>query len=235
MTKLEIDGDQLEKDYWDKFIRDKFPSYEPFWLKRVFVLRKEGSIDYKSNAELAKDNKGEYNIDIAQLSYSVLRNLIQAWKILQKLEGDPKTTLKDIYVDQVDLMIEGMTRLVGADDNISELLEKLSKPNSYKPFVRLSSRNARETWIKQRGTVEITEIRYYRNYLVHDTLPPHILELNKRACFPKIGMQDKYRDWRSVTNGLTSVTKDDFDPANRIFRSAWDATISYIEKELSKY
>jgi len=234
MVKIEIDGDQLEKDYWNRFIRDKFPSYEPFWLKRVFILRKEGLIYYRSNAELAKDNKGDYDIDVAQLSYSVLRNLIRAWEIFQKLEADPKTVLKDIYVEPDDLMIEGMTRLVGTDDNVSELLEKLSKPGCYKPFDRLDSEKAGKAWRNQRREVALEEIRKYRNYLVHNPLPPKIFELNSRACFPKIGVQDKYKDWRSVTDGLTSA-KNDFDPANRIFGPAWDATIGYVEKELSKY
>lgn len=234
MAKIETDGDQLEKDYWDKFVKDKFPSYEAFWLKRVFTIRREGSFDYKSNVELAKDNKGEYDVDVAQLSYSALRHLIRAWEIFQKLEAEPKSVIRDIYVDQVDLMIEGMTRLVGADDNASELLEKLSKPNRYRPFDRSDSKKARKAWLDNRAKSVVDDIRSYRNALVHNPPPFQIFELNNRACFPRIGTQDKYRDWRNVTDGLESA-KNDFDPANRIFGPAWDATIGYIEKELSKY
>ena len=38
---LKDHGDQLEKYYWDKFVRDKFPSYEIFWAKIAVKLRKK--------------------------------------------------------------------------------------------------------------------------------------------------------------------------------------------------
>lgn len=123
MVKLIDVGDQFEKDFWPKFINNKFPSYESFWQKYTLPLRENGSINFKN--ELAPElGKIDQNIHVAQLNYGVLRHLIRCFQILESI----KTTF---HFGQYDLFVEGISRLVGALDNSDEILARLKWPNEY--------------------------------------------------------------------------------------------------------
>ena len=52
MAQLVIDGDQFEKDFWSKFIKDKFSSYETFWLKYTLPLREDKIINLLEKLEI---------------------------------------------------------------------------------------------------------------------------------------------------------------------------------------
>ncbi len=220
--RLAIDGDDLEKHFWSLFIQNKFPSYETFWIKFVVPLtNRPSNINFKSDKEL-KGSETKLDICIAQLNYSILRHLMRTLELLKALENS-------VEIDQqLNLLQEGIIRLVGAQDNAFELLEKKKNHSKYEAFK--DSSKAREKW-KRDTNSPLQHIRKYRNSLIHGRLLPGIMD-GKRLCMPEIGKQDKYLDWRLVTE-LTlerEEYKKDFISVLTILKNAWDETIDYLEK-----
>jgi len=142
MVRLIDVGDQFEKDFWPKFIQDKFPSYETFWQKYTLPLREDGSINFRNEPSPELGKIGQ-NIHIAQLNYGVLRHLIRCFQILETI----KTTY---HFGQYDLFVEGISRLVGALDNGDEILARLKWPNDYTEEavakIEGQARSARKRW-----------------------------------------------------------------------------------------
>lgn len=221
--RLAIDGDDFERYYWDLFIKDQFPSYEKFWLNFVVPLtNRPYNIDFKTDAGLAKINKSTLDLCIAQLNYSVLGHLARCFEVL-------KTLRDNTGIEQADLLLEGITRLVGAQDNAFELLERLNRPNCYDPFVKRDSKVARERW-QQDKKQPLQNIRNYRNSLVHGLQLPKIAD-GSRLCIPEIGKEDKYLDWRLITelSPEREEYKKDFISVLDILESTWNETIAYLE------
>jgi hypothetical protein len=85
------DGDDLEKTCFPLFLRDEFPSYETFWQQKVVPLtNRPENIYFKSNQDLAAISKGQKDICIAQLNYSVLNHLYAVYRLknIQRLTLD---------------------------------------------------------------------------------------------------------------------------------------------------
>lgn len=221
--RLSIDGDDLERRYWDLFIKDQFPSYESFWLKFVVPLtNRPDNINFKTDIELTKIGKSKLDLCIAQLNYSALLHLARCFEIIKTLEHNTG-------IEQSDLLVEGFTRLSGAQDNAFEMLERLNRPNCYEPFIKRKSELARKVW-QQDKKQPLQHIRSYRNALVHGLKLPIIVDGN-RLCMPDIGKEDKYLDWRLVTE-LTPEReeyKKDFISVLTILGNAWNQTIDYLE------
>lgn len=225
--RLATDGDQLEKDYWLLFIKNEFPSYEKFWLKFVAPLtNRPDNINFKTNGELAVLNKSEVDLCIAQLNYSTLRHLIRCFRVKELLTN---TFGMDKIDQQLDLLIEGLTRLVGAQDNAFELLERIKNPNGYTPFTEKPGDKARKKW-KEDNNFPLQSIRNYRNGLIHGRLLPGIVD-DQRLCLPAIGKVDSYLDWRLITqpSSQTEEYKKDFISVLTILESAWNETVTYLE------
>lgn len=232
-TRLSIDGDDLERHYWGLFIKDQFPNYESFWLKFVVPLtNRPDSVYFKADAELKKIGKNKSDLCIAQLNYSILRHLIRAFEILKALENP-------IGMDQqLNLLQEGIVRLVGAQDNAFELLERFSNPKEYRPFEEGAGEKARrKKYDKKSKGYPLQQIRDYRNSLVHGRLLPGIMDGN-RLCLPKIGKENLYLDWRIVTDfsniSKREKAKKNFFSVLNILTSAWRETIEYLENNWKK-
>ncbi len=120
---LSSDGDLIEREYYAKFIADRFPSYEAFWEGFVVPLtRRPKNVQLKDDRELAQIGKGPHDVCIAQLHYSILLHLVRAYK----------TNLhRDITADQV---LFGLTAICGAQDQAFELLERYRSPTEYRPW-----------------------------------------------------------------------------------------------------
>ncbi len=227
---LEKDGDQLEKVYWPLFIKNEFPSYEKFWIKWVVpVTGRPKHINFRTTDELLAIGKSDSDVYNAQLFYSTLRHLIRSYQILSEL-----TSAVDVE-RQLSLITEGFARLIGAQDNIFELLERINKPRNYQPFPDGSTaKKVRNQWITVHNPLK--DIRNYRNYLVHGIMPPAIID-NQRLCLPDIGKELDYLDWRKITQLWVNRTdevkiKADFISVLGILQKAWDKTISYIEDQI---
>lgn len=230
MVRLIDMRDQFEKDFWPKFIRDEFPSYESFWQKYTLPLLENGSINFK-NEPTPEREKIDRNIHIAQLNYGVLRHLIRCYQILESLE----TTY---HFGQYDLFIEGVTRLVGALDNSDEILARLKWPSDYNETstkkIECEARKARKRW---RDYIEdpLQKIRNYRNRIIHGSPLSVIIndDQNKSICLPQVGKESLYMDFRLVTNNLPEFAdyKNDFFPVLRILKELWEETVKYAEEK----
>ena len=216
-------GDAFERHYWDLFAKDQFPSYEKFWSKFVAPLtNRPNNIDFKTDVELTKINKGASDICIAQLNYSILKHLAQCWHILRDLKNNAG-------LEQIDLLTEGFARLVGAQDNAFELMERLNNQSNYLSFVELDGKKARDKYKKAHNN-PLQHLRSYRNSLLHGRLLPGILYGN-RFCLPNMGKEDLYLDWRLVTHlsPRREEYKKDFVSVLTILEKAWNETINYLE------
>lgn len=222
--RLAIDGDDFERYYWGLFIKDQFPSYETFWLKFVVPLtNRPDNIHFKTDVELAKINKSELDLCISQLNYSIFKNLARCFDVIRTLVGAKK-------MEQLDLLLEGFTRLVGAQDNAFELLERLKDPSKYKAFREKAGEKARgKKYVKGKG-YPLQHIRDYRNSLVHGRVLPGIVD-GDRLCLPDVGKTDQYLDWRLVTelSPEREEHKKDFISVLTILEKAWNETMGYLE------
>lgn len=222
--RLAIDGDDLERRYWGLFIKNQFPSYEKFWLKFVVPLtNRPTDIHFKNNSELAKIGKSESDICIAQLNYSILRHLIRCFQIRKAIHSSS-------WIDQFDLILEGMTRLAGCYDIAFELLDRLANPSDYKAFDMKSGKKAKRKR-QENNNDPLKLIRKYRDNLVHGRLPSSIVD-ESRLCLPTIGKESQYLDWRKTTdfnNPKREKYKKDFIYASDILESTWNKTINYLE------
>lgn len=212
------DGDYYEKKYWGRFIKQKFPSYEKFWQKYIVpITNRPKNIHIKTDIELKKIGKSKYDVQIAQLHYTVLRHLIRANKILDSLEFGQYLTL--------DKFVEFIIRICAATDVADELLERFTNKNDYKVWDEEDGKNARFSW-RNRNKDNLKNIREYRNYLLHCPLLPTIPDK-----YPKIDLQGKYCDWRTITHlkEIPEEIEKDFDSFNLIAGIIWLRVLYYLE------
>ena len=226
--KLSTNGDDLERHYWSLFIKDQFPSYERFWLNFVVPLtNRPDNIHFKTDIELAKIGKSKVHLCVAQLNYSVLMHLGRCFEVLRALKDN-------IGIEQADLLLEGITRLVGAQDNGFELLERLNRFGCYDPFVQGDSKLARERWQRDKKS-PLQHLRNYRNTLVHGSQLPKVADGN-RLCMPAVRKEAKYLDWRLITelSPDREEYKKDFISVLDILEGAWKETVGYLDNEWEK-
>jgi len=209
------DGDIFEQHYWPIFIGKEFAVYEAFWQKHVVPLtNRPGNIDFKNDTALRSTGKTHQDICIAQLHYSILRHLARLFELMTK----PK-------IVDLDCLTDGFARLTGAHDVAFELLERYCSRTKYNPWDEKDGRQARSTWQKM-NSYPLQLIRDYRNHLIHGRLTPSVI--GGDHYFPRIGLEKKYLDWRSVTQN-PSLNSADFDTGRNILNAAWSDTLDYLE------
>ena len=211
-------GEYYEKSCWNQFLSSEFPAYADFWSKYVCPLtNRPENIHFKSDKQLKDIGKSSKDLCIAQLHYSVLRHLNRVYQIKQENELD------------LDLLTEGVVRIVGAQDVAFELLERNKNP-SYDAWSsrKLKGKNPREAW-QNDHSYPLQPIRRYRNHLVHGRIMPGII--GKVYILPGIGYERGYIDWRVITNSnswKSDIGKKLF-PAQVILARAWNETIKYLQ------
>jgi len=220
---LQGDGDSFEKRYYDLFLANEFPSYERFWLNFIVPMtNRPADIHFMTDQDLVAIGRGDQDLCIAQLHYSVFRHLARTHDI------------KSLHPLNINGLTEGMVRLVGAQDVAFELLERYLNPGIYNPWLSIGrrglqgSREARRNW-QNRENRPLQNIRNYRNHLVHGRIMPSIID---NDCFvPRIGVEENYFDWRLVTdeNNIRQLIGGDFITSNETLENAWGQTIDYIE------
>lgn len=229
--RLEQDGDFVEKHYWEKFLKEKFPSYEKYWQSRIVpITNRPLNINFKSNSELQKLGFNDEDICLAQLHYTLFRHMARSFDIFKFLN------CKEHDLFDSDYFSEGFFHIVAAQDVAFEFLQRLKKPRFYDPWAsmkkespdkKVASFEARKTWIKDNHE-PLNDIRQYRNHLTHGRIAPKMIH-NSKIYMPKIGSEIKFLDWRTL-NGLIN-SAEDFQPINFILDNAWHETISYFENE----
>lgn len=227
---LSTDGDAYEQKYYQAFIGSEFTSYNSFWVKHIVpITNRPMDIHFKSNAQLAAVGKTDQDICIAQLHYTVLRHLARVYDIRQQGQVS------------IDDLTEGIVRLVGAQDVAFELLERYRNPGSYDPWLAVAagrtkgSREARQAW-QRFDSNPLQNIRYYRNHLVHGRVSPSV-SLSGALFVPKIGKEDRYFDWRVVTQhpNPTSLVGTDLVGLKDVLENAWNSTLQYFEARWQTY
>ena len=121
---LNKDGDPLEKEYWSKFIKKDFPSYEKYW--QIFIVpltRRPHGKHFKNIEELKKINKNEYDVYLAQLHYTIFKHLVRAYEVVN--------SSKRLNYDS---LVEGLVRICGALDVADDKL--LAECSSYFHLMR---------------------------------------------------------------------------------------------------
>jgi len=220
---IKTEGDGIEVAAYDVLIKSYFPSYEVFWQKFVVPLsHRPGDKQLKTDAELAVIGKGHAELCLAQLHYSVLRQLDRS----RRLMLDPNFS--------VDHLVFALSTLVGAQDCAFELLERFANPAIYDPWLDkkkkgssvVGSKEAQAAW-KKKDSYPLQDVRDYRNSLVHGRTLPGIGSA-EGLLVPKIGMETSYFDWRLVTAAATLPTID-FDQPAVIMKAAFDQTVGYFE------
>jgi len=228
--RLAIDGDDIEKFCWGKFIQNEFPSYEKFWQLFVTPLtNRPKNIHAKTDSELKQIGKSPHDICLTQLHYTILRHLLRTYLIL--------------HSDQpigMDELTDGVIRLCSALDVSFELLERFTNPTKYDPWLerkdnqgKLGGKEARKQW-QQSNNYPLQHLRDYRNHLIHGRLTPGVIGRN--YFLPKIETENKYLDWRIITNPNENPGLDtnDLMPAEEILRQAWGEVINYLEEQWQK-
>jgi len=220
---LKQHGDYYEKKYLGRFIKRSFPSYEIFWKKYIVPITNRSvdihDIHIKSDEDLKKIGRSQYDVQIAQLHYTVLRHLISAYSVLDQIEFG-----QNMILDQFILFI---VRICAAVDVADEFLERFTNPNEYEVWNITHGKNARFAW-RNKSKDELKYIRDYRNYLLHCPLLPTIP--NK---YPKFDLIEKYRDWRKITHlkVIPKEVEDDFYSFIRLSGIIWLEVLNYLEKK----
>ncbi|HNR90653.1 MAG TPA: hypothetical protein PKM65_20120 [Spirochaetota bacterium] len=226
---LKVDGDYFEKTYYNTIILKDFPSYEIFWVKYITLLtNRPKNIQLKTDSELQLIGKSHHELCLAQLHYTVLRQLIRTFQVTAT---NPFTT---------DHLIFSISTLIGAQDCAFELLERFSKPTKYDPWINKKQKGqninggkeAQTEW-KRKNKYPLQKIRDYRNHLVHGRTMPGII-INGEEYIPKVGKEMIYSDWRVVTNA-NNLPLSDFDKPKVIINYTYGETIKYFEEAWKKY
>jgi hypothetical protein len=224
---LQADGDDYERHYDPLFLHAEFPAYEQFWTQFAIPLtNRPNDIQFKTDAGLAASGRTPQDVCIAQLHYSVFRNLVRTFDV----RGAAPLT--------VDLLCVGMSALVGAQDTAFDLLERFRHPAQYAPWLDkrrvpggpLGSREATRAW-QQHDNFPLQDIRDYRNNLTHGRIMPGI-EIGGVIRVPVIGREFDYLDWRRVTGvAAAALPMQDFEEPATILTDAWNRTIAYIQSK----
>jgi hypothetical protein len=168
---LQADGDGIEQMLFGPLIQPRFPSYEVFWQKFVVPLtNRPANVQLKTDPDLVAIGKGDHDLCLAQLHYSVLRHLGRAFQLRQD------------HNFGLDHLVFSLSAIVGAQDVAFELLERFRNPISYGAWLGKKSggidggREAQSKW-KQSDGYPLQAIRDYRNHLVHGRTPPGLFRL----------------------------------------------------------
>jgi hypothetical protein len=214
MYRLAIDGDDEEKLAWGEFLQAQFPEYELFWQKAIVPLTERPlGIQLRDDPALPAP-LGTEDIVIAQLHYTVLRNLRRAYHAAFRAEPDEYSlTLALAFV-------------VAAQDNACELLERHRNRGVYDFWLERRSPgkkpglDARAAWLQ--APHPLKWVRDYRNKMLHGRIPPAI-----EGKLPKPGAIDKYVDWRvAFKSGATA----DFESPQAVAAEAWKVTLEYFRE-----
>lgn len=233
---IQNDGDRIEKICWNKFLIKHFPNYNEFWARKIVPLtNRPDNINFRTREQIKNLGFNDEDICIAQLHYSILRHLDRAFDLyfdLKTLNHNDNS----IYEFQ-----ECLFHICSAQDLAFEFLERNNKRGIYHPWARtkrdiendcLGSEEAKKVW--QKNNIHgLDEIRFYRNRVTHGNLLPSINGTNY-FLLPKIGLENKYLDWRNITYGLTKTEFEEYVLLDWILEEALFKTFNFLNIEWEK-
>jgi hypothetical protein len=241
---IETDGDELEREAWYQWTRDRFPGYEKFWSVRIvpttYRVRHRDNIRFQTTVELDAAGYTDEDVTIAQLHYTILRHLHRVFVLLDEAHASflsPREHRGNRPFGP-DEFFESFTRLSGVSDLADELLARRANPGRYGAWNERDGRNARRAWRDQVVSDPLRRVRDYRNRLVHGRIVPETFvparhadgrDLGVLLFYPRLEAVDRYLDWR-VAFAAAASPSPDFDEAALIARDAWDLTVDFVEQ-----
>jgi hypothetical protein len=210
-----LGGDSIEKKMGLKVI-DLFPNSEQFW--RLFIVPMTNRIDkdYIGDDWIGLRNilfkTGSDLIDISRLNYSVLFNLISAYKCIEEKNKEEKriSFFENFYAhlgtigDITEEFIIQVFSLINECKKDSK--EYLEIRNEIKDADKWSKKDKRNNVFKRyfNQNRECTEylnaiglIKNYRNAIMHNPKIPGLYDKNK-VFVPKKEVIEKYMKWHQV-------------------------------------
>jgi len=229
-------GDDFEKAYWPKFIRDEFPAYAEFWRRFVQPRR-----EHPEKVKLKRGSTPETGLDanaviVSELHYSTFMHLVHVYEIRRSPESFVFVRNSVAEIDRLTgTFSDAIICLSAATDTADELLERVLDTR-YEPWNEGRSRKARS---HRRGSHDPLPILHnYRNRLAHGPLVPLQIttildEVEKTRSvelfFPRFENLSETLDWRTFQHG--EVARDDFARARDLVEEAWTMVLVYLRNE----
>jgi hypothetical protein len=194
---IEEDGDETEKRWWPQWTRDRFPSYETFFVARIVPLtyrvKERTNIRFQTTAELATAGYTDEDVAVAQLHYTLLLHLGRVFELLDDSRAftrPSETPVREQFGR--DQFFESFTRLSGASDVSDELLARRASPGAYDAWDEGQGAEARRSWRK-------AKIHYAR--CVRIGTASYTVGSSPRSTFRR-------RTKRGVSSATPSTTRD---------------------------
>ncbi len=238
---IEEDGDEFEKGWWPQWTRERFPSYEAFWVARIVPLtyrvKERRNVRFQTQADLGAAGFTEEDVAVAQLHYTILMHLGRAFELLD----DARAFTVRSYTNRPfgrNEFFESFARLSGVSDLADELLARRSTPGAYDGWNEREGGNARRAW-RDLNRDPLKPVRAYRNRLVHGRVVPETYvnlrdsqgrDLGAMLFYPRLGSVDSYLDWRRAFAANAIMPSPDFDEAALIALNAWESVVDYVEQ-----
>lgn len=235
------DGDEFEKGWWPQWTRDRFPSYQAYWVPRIVPLthrvKNRRNVHFQTSAELEAAGYTDEDVAVAQLHYTILRHLGRVFELLDDAHA---FTVRSYGANRPfgrDEFFESFARLSGTSDVADELLARRASPGTYDAWQETHGRNARTGWRKTNPD-PLRPVRAYRNRLVHGRVVPEVYvnaqdtqgrALGQMLFYPRLDKVDSYLDWRVAFAAAVSPSPD-FDEAALIAVDAWEKVVDYVEQ-----
>jgi len=227
MYTLAANGDDFEKECDGLFLRREFPHYEVFWRTFVVPLTNRDETPPTINF---KDSAPTGDVCIAQLHYTVLRHLHVAYLVKRH------TPWQTLGVRALHALGVGIGGLCSAWDVADELQARFSKHFVPSPgSVFTGGLEARKGWRRRKNPdpTPPSGPRKYRNHLTHGLISPSLVDNGGRQMVPKMGCEEGYFDWRTVTGGGAML--EDFDFPSTILEECWAQVLGYLRESWEKH
>jgi hypothetical protein len=240
---IEEDGDESEKRWWPQWTRDRFPSYEAYFVARIVPLtyrvKERKNIRFQTTAELATAGYNDEDVTVAQLHYTLLLHLGRVFELLDDSRAfthPSELTVREAFGR--DKFLESFTRLSGASDVSDELLARRASPGTYNAWDERQGANARRSW-RQANSDPLLPVRDYRNRLVHGRIVPEVYApvkdkggrvVGDALYYPRLTKVDDYLDWRVAFDANSNAVHPDFDDAALIVLEGWERVVTHVEE-----
>lgn len=233
MFTIPINGDNYEKEAYDIFLKNKFPSYELFWQKFITILSNlPTDVHTKSDDELIKIFPGESiemiheRVIILQLHYSVLRMLFKAHKDIKKSAQDMDAVINffaSIY-SAIDISAELFGRYDRFKKGVSIVVDPFDPVTS-----QIDSMKIRKGWQKNNPySQDIIDIRTYRNLMSHGQAFGSVSTFMAGfIALPEPGRIEEFLDWRTI-NWSSHVP---LVHTNNLIPEVFDSVVKFLNKE----
>jgi hypothetical protein len=172
---IEEDGDEPEMGWWPQWTKERFPSYEAFWVARIVPLtyrvKQRRNVRFQTQLELEAAGFTEEDVEIAQLHYTILIHLGRVFELLDDAQAFTVRSYLGNRRFGRNEFFESFARLSGVSDLADEVLARREIPYDYEAWDERDGGAARRAW-RGSNPDPLRPVRDYRNRLVHGRVVP---------------------------------------------------------------